>query len=200
MTRYTLAGIARWEEEVKRSRFLAIAAPVQSSDEALTFVEAHGVPEASHNCWAYQIDSDYRFFDDGEPGGTAGKPILQAIQGQGCDRVVVLVVRWFGGTKLGTGGLVRAYGGCAAQCLRQARKVRIVLREQLRVHCPFPDMDRVRSRFDDHRIELLAEDFDERGAKWTLSVPQAGVEQFIASFQDTTKGRGDVCRSDQASV
>src|SRR5699024_5686176 len=140
-------------------------APVQSSDEALTFVEAHGVPEASHNCWAYQIDSDYRFFDDGEPGGTAGKPILQAIQGQGCDRVVVLVVRWFGGTKLGTGGLVRAYGGCAAQCLRQARKVRIVLREQLRVHCPFPDMDRVRSRFDDHRIELLAEDFDERGAK-----------------------------------
>lgn len=194
MARYTLAGVTRWEEEVKRSRFLAIAAPVQNSKQALQFIETHQVPEASHNCWAWQIDDSYRFFDDGEPGGTAGRPILQAIQGQDCDHVVVLVVRWFGGTKLGTGGLIRAYGGCTANCLRQADKVRIVLRDALHVHCPFSDMDRVRSRFDDFAVRLQAEDFDEHGVCWQLSVPESRCKAFAAAFRDMTRGQGRIHR------
>ena len=84
----------------------------------MRFFAANSDPEATHNCWAYKIGQEYRFNDDGEPGGTAGRPILQAIEGQGMDRVAVLVVRWFGGVKLGAGGLVRAYGGCAANCGR----------------------------------------------------------------------------------
>lgn len=192
MARYTLAGVARWEEEVKRSRFLAIAAPVQNPERALQFIEQNRIPEASHNCWAWLIDDSYRFFDDGEPGGTAGKPILQAIHGQDCDHVVVLVVRWFGGTKLGTGGLIRAYGGCAARCLQEASKVPIVLRDHLEVHCPFSDMDLVRSRFSEHAIRLRSEDFDEHGVRWILSVPQSSVPAFMDAFQDMTRGQGRI--------
>ncbi len=82
---------------------------------------------ATHNCWAYRIGQDYRFNDDGEPGGTAGRPILQAIEGQGVDRVVVVVTRWYGGIKLGAGGLARAYGGTAAECLRLAERTPLVV-------------------------------------------------------------------------
>ncbi|NLJ62757.1 MAG: YigZ family protein, partial [Alcaligenaceae bacterium] len=117
---YQLDDIYHYEEDIKKSRFLAIAAPVQSASDAMAFLEQHSVPDATHNCWAYKIGDEYRFNDDGEPGGTAGRPMLQAIEGQSCDRVVVLVIRWFGGVKLGTGGLVRAYGGVAASCLRLA--------------------------------------------------------------------------------
>lgn len=199
MAHYTLAEVARWEEDIRRSRFLAIAASVSDPEQAQAFIDAHRVPDATHNCWAWQIGDAYRFFDDGEPGGTAGKPILQAIQGQECDQVVVLVVRWFGGTKLGTGGLMRAYGGCAAQCLRQAKKIKIVPRRQLRIHCPFPDMDRVRSRFEDHGIELLDETFDEAGACWAVSIPLVRVADFIVSFQDLTRGQGHVHDPDEAA-
>lgn len=199
MARYTLSEVTRWEEDIRRSRFLALAAPVQDSQEALAFIEAHRVPEATHNCWAYQIHDDYRFFDDGEPGGTAGKPILQAIQGQDCDQVVVLVIRWFGGTKLGTGGLMRAYGGCAAQCLRAGKKIKIVPRNEARLHCPFADIDRVRSRFEEYGVRLLSEDFDEHGAQWTLSIPEVKTTVFADAFRDLTRGQGSFVPCDAST-
>ncbi|MGE4125579.1 MAG: YigZ family protein, partial [Pusillimonas sp.] len=117
---YTLSEPVSYQEDIRKSRFLVWAAPVRTPQEAADFIGQHADPAATHNCWAWKIGQAYRFNDDGEPGGTAGKPILQAIQGQGLDQVAVLVVRWFGGIKLGTGGLVRAYGGTAAQCLRAA--------------------------------------------------------------------------------
>jgi hypothetical protein len=87
---------------------------------------ARSPTDATHNCWAWRIGGDYRSSDDGEPAGTAGRPILAAIDGQGFDRVMVVVTRWFGGIKLGAGGLVRAYGGAAAECLRTAPRVPLV--------------------------------------------------------------------------
>src|SRR5690606_6972475 len=122
------------------SRFLALAGPAGSAGQALDFIASHSIASATHNCWAYRIGDLYRFNDDGEPGGTAGRPMLQAIEGQQCDRVVVLVIRWFGGIKLGSGGLVRAYGGVAAQCLRLAGKTPLVPRTRLSCRCPFADM------------------------------------------------------------
>ena len=101
---HTLVGTCRHTEEIRKSRFLAQAAPVDSAGQALAFVSAASDPTATHNCWAYRIGQDYRFNDDGEPGGTAGRPILQAIEGQGMDRVVVLVTRWFGGTNSARAG------------------------------------------------------------------------------------------------
>lgn len=101
----TLLGPAQLQLEVRKSRFLAHAAPVADAEAALAFIAATSVREATHNCWAWRIGAQYRFNDDGEPGGSAGRPILAAIEGQGLDQVVVLVTRWFGGIKLGVGGL-----------------------------------------------------------------------------------------------
>lgn len=73
---YTLAGPCRHAQEIRKSRFLAQAAPVQTGEQALAFLRAVAEPAATHNCWAYRVGQDYRFHDDGEPGGTAGRPIL----------------------------------------------------------------------------------------------------------------------------
>ena len=90
---YTLESLYSYEEEIKKSRFLALAGPVESPESALDFVAKHSVASATHNCWAYRIGDTYRFNDDGEPGGTAGRPILQAIESQQCDQIVVLIIR-----------------------------------------------------------------------------------------------------------
>ncbi len=186
---YTLSGIAQYEENIKKSRFLALAASVASAEEALAFFSEHHVPDATHNCWAYRIGQEYRFNDDGEPGGTAGRPILQAIEGQQCDRVAVLVIRWFGGIKLGSGGLVRAYGGVAAQCLRLAEKVEIVEEATLECSCAYPDVALLQSRFAMHSVRVLEESFDAEGANWVLAVPKAQAAEVAAMVIDLTRGR-----------
>ena len=91
---------------------------------------------ASHNCFAYRIGPSVRFSDDGEPGATAGRPILSAIEGEGLDCVLVLVRRWFGGTKLGTGGLIRAYGGAALEVLRACERAEVVGSSKVTVRFP----------------------------------------------------------------
>src|SRR5690606_13767212 len=82
---FTLRGPARLQQEIRKSRFLAQAAPIDSPEGARDFVTTHSDAQATHNCWAYRIGQQYRFSDDGEPGGTAGRPILQAIEGRGFD-------------------------------------------------------------------------------------------------------------------
>lgn len=186
----TLTGEHQFEEDIKRSRFLAIAAPASTVEEAMRFLEAHSVPDATHNCWAYKIGNNYRFNDDGEPGGTAGKPILQAIEGQQCDEVVVLVIRWFGGVKLGTGGLVRAYGGVAAQCLRLADKREIIAVAEVDCSCSFSDMALVRSRFEQHNVQVVSEDFDAEGVLWRLAIAVDNVSEFEIAFSNMTRGQG----------
>ena len=186
---YTLTENVRYEESIKKSRFLAIAAPVQSAEEALEFFGQHRVPDATHNCWAYRIGQDYRFNDDGEPGGTAGRPMLQAIEGQDCDRVAVLVIRWFGGIKLGSGGLIRAYGGVAAQCLRLAPKVEIVEESMIDCFCPFADVALLQSRFPAMGARIVATEFTAEGAQWQLAVPQAQAAAVVAEIVDLTRGQ-----------
>lgn len=113
----TLAAAHRHSTVIEGSEFLAFAERADSAPEALAQLAALRTryPDATHYCWAYQIGPLYRFSDDGEPGGTAGAPMLRAIGGQDIDHVMVVVVRYYGGIKLGTGGLVRAYGGAAAE-------------------------------------------------------------------------------------
>src|SRR3990167_6314868 len=134
---FPLLGPCEYREEIRKSRFLARAAPVASAAEAQAFIAAARDPSASHNCWAWKVGNQYRFSDDGEPGGTAGRPILAAIEGQAFDQVVVLVIRWYGGIQLGTGGLARAYGGSANKCLQAAPRIELVAPEQDRRHCLF---------------------------------------------------------------
>ena len=188
----TLTQISRYQEDIKKSRFEVVAGPVQSPEEAMDFFAHHSVPTATHNCWAYRIGQAYRFNDDGEPGGTAGRPILQAIEGQDCDRVAVLVVRWFGGIKLGPGGLVRAYGGTAAQCLRLADKQLLVPRVQLICRCGFSDMALVQSRLGAFEAVVEDEQFDEQGVCWRLALPKEQAPAFMKAFVDWTRGQGGI--------
>ncbi|MFT0548259.1 IMPACT family protein [Allopusillimonas ginsengisoli] len=187
---YTLSAPASYEEDVKKSRFLALADTVQTPEEALAFIAAHSVADATHNCWAYRIGAEYRFNDDGEPGGTAGRPILQAIEGQQCDRVAVLVIRWFGGVKLGTGGLVRAYGGAAAQCLRLAAKTELVDEVQVSCACDFAEMALLRARLPGFDARVLDEQFIDTGVRWALAVPRTQAAALQALHTNLTRGKG----------
>ncbi len=190
---FILAGPATQSQEIKRSRFLAVAAPVNDEDAARAFLAAHSVPEANHNCWAWRLGQTYRFSDDGEPSGTAGKPILQAIDGQELDRVVVLVTRWFGGTLLGSGGLMRAYGGTAALCLAAAEKQRFVLRQELAVTLSFSDLSLVKARLSGHRdVTVARETFTGTGAVLDLFIPAADVDVILSLIRDLTSGRAEV--------
>lgn len=116
----TLKEETRYDKEIKKSKFIAIAAPLFDESSAQSFLARVRESRATHNCWAYKVGDQYRSNDDGEPSGTAGKPIYSAIESSGLDRVMVVVIRYFGGIKLGTGGLVRAYGGVASECLKNA--------------------------------------------------------------------------------
>ena len=112
------------EELIKKSRFVAFAAPVLSIDTAKAYIRNVSELKADHNCFAWRLaDGTHHSSGDGEPSGTAGPPILSAIENAGLHNVVVVVQRFFGGVKLGTGGLARAYGGVALACLRGAERV-----------------------------------------------------------------------------
>ena len=187
---FTLQTPCDYHEEIRKSRFLALAAPVESAEQALAFIEQHSDHSASHNCWAFKCGQQYRFSDDGEPGGTAGRPILAAIEGQDCDRVVVLVIRWYGGIQLGTGGLARAYGGSAAKCLQGGSRVELIERIQARCHVPFAELARVKARLGDWQAQLESESFDAEGAELSLALPKEQLQN--AAEQLSNLGRGQI--------
>jgi uncharacterized YigZ family protein len=192
----TLAQPCRHLEEIKKSRFLALAAPVESTEQALAFLREVSDPAATHNCWAWRIGHDYRFNDDGEPGGTAGRPILQAIEGQGIDRVMVVVTRWYGGIKLGAGGLMRAYGGTSAECLRHAERVPIVAMARLAMHCDFAELALLKARLKELQAEIEHESFSADGVELQLRIPENHAREAQLRISDISRGRSEAKRLD----
>ena len=189
MTLDTLAAPAAHEIEVKHSRFLARATPVSDPDQAMAWLQSVAVPDATHNCWAWRIGEAYRSSDDGEPAGTAGRPILAAIDGQGFDQVAVVVTRWYGGIKLGAGGLVRAYGGAAAECLRLAGRSPLVEYAEVALHAPFDDLGAVHAAIAAFEAEKIAESFNAAGARFALRLPAAQVEPLRVHLRDASRDR-----------
>ncbi len=178
------------EQIVKKSRFRAVAAPIASEQDVRDFLAAHSDAGANHNCWAWRMGQNYRFSDDGEPSGTAGKPILQAIDGQSLDNVIVVVTRWFGGVLLGTGGLIRAYGGTAAICLRAASTVELVAMVDAVIRVGFSDLALVKARLTAAPgVRVTNEAFLDDGAQLTLAIPQAISLEIARSIADATSGR-----------
>lgn len=143
MAHRTIAREAEHEELVKGSRFLARVAPAAALEEAEAFVEAvralHG--DATHNCWAWRVGAEMRHSDDGEPGGTAGRPMLEVLLKRGLDGVAMVVTRYYGGTKLGAGGLARAYAGSAARALDLAGEREVPDLEVWRLAVPYAASD-----------------------------------------------------------
>lgn len=188
----TIPGRAEYEEEIKKSRFLARAGRVESPGEAAVFLDEVRDGSATHNCWAFRVGDVYRFSDDGEPGGTAGRPILGAIDGQQVDHVVVVVTRWFGGIKLGAGGLVRAYGGTAAECLRRAGRVEVRPKLRLCVQVPFDQIGAVYPVVDRFQAVRLGERFGSEGMELELEVDEAGAESLKSALRDATRGKARI--------
>jgi uncharacterized YigZ family protein len=191
---YRLIAPVTHEAEVKKSRFIAQAAPADDEEAAKAFIEHVSDPAANHNCWAWAIGQNYRFDDDGEPGGTAGRPILQAIENQGYDRTVVVVTRFFGGTKLGTGGLARAYGGTANEALRTAESAPIVPRVRLRLTLPFEFVDAAHHALSEFEGDKLDEDYDPEGVTLIVTVPAASRQAFAERMRDLARGQLRVAR------
>lgn len=185
----TLAGPVDHTLEVKHSRFVAHAAPVDDADAAAAFMQRVHVADATHNCWAWRIGDAYRSSDDGEPAGTAGRPILAAIDGQGFDRVAVVVVRWYGGIKLGAGGLVRAYGGCAAECLRTAPRLPLVEMATVALHAPFDALGSVHAALPAALAIKRDETFDASGVRLLLELPADRVDDLKTRLRDATRDR-----------
>ena len=144
----TLRQSAHDEFIVNKSRFIGYAAPCQTEEEALAFLrqirEKH--KDATHNCYAYVIGENagiMRYSDDGEPGGTAGLPMMEVLKSRGVVNCCVVVTRYFGGVLLGAGGLVRAYTKGCAIALNAAQVVRMILSRRLLWDVPYPLWDRV---------------------------------------------------------
>lgn len=185
----TLSGPASHLLEVKHSRFLAQAVPATSAEQAQGALTTLGDPDATHNCWAWRVGAQYRSSDDGEPAGTAGRPILAAIDGQGCDQVLVVVTRWYGGIKLGAGGLVRAYGGAAAECLRRAGRRPLISLSDFDIACPFPDLGAVHAVLNAIDASRLDERFDAEGARLRVRLPTERAETLALRLRDATRDR-----------
>ncbi|PCJ53024.1 MAG: thymidylate synthase [Planctomycetota bacterium] len=128
------------EHEDRGSRFLAYVfhAPEEEVFRARLVELKTEHPKAGHHCWAWRIGAAYRFNDDGEPGGTAGRPMMQVLEGSELQDVAAISVRYWGGTKLGTGGLARAYSASTARALEDAGRFEVVPRVRYSLSLPFP--------------------------------------------------------------
>jgi len=187
---FTISRVETFSQDIKKSRFVAIAAPVSTEQAAKDFLREHTDPTANHNCWAWRMGQNYRFNDDGEPAGTAGKPILQAIDGQQIDNVVVLVIRWFGGILLGSGGLIRAYGGTAASCLREAEKTEVFDLIGFSLDCDFSDHALLKARLSAvENLSLTREEFLADHVAMSGMMPVEARDRLAQLVTDLTRGR-----------
>jgi uncharacterized YigZ family protein len=187
---FSLRQMSSFEQSIKKSRFRAVAVPIAREEDARAQLTALSDADANHNCWAWRLGQTYRFSDDGEPSGTGGKPILQAIDGHVLDNVLVVVTRWFGGVLLGTGGLVRAYGGTASACLRAADLVEIFPMVGATLSVGFSDLALVKARLSSiAELQIRSEAFGAEGAELTVSLPESEAQRVAAVVSDSTSGR-----------
>lgn len=195
MAHSTVGTPATHEESVLGSRFLGFVREVDDVDGAAAHLAeiraAH--PTATHHCWAYRVGREQRFSDDGEPGGTAGRPMLEVILKRDLDHVSAVVVRYFGGRKLGAGGLVRAYSGTLAKTLDGAGVRRVVDLVSATVRAPFAATDTVLRALEEagRRSPHLtpgAPTFDADGLVVRLSLPEAEVSALEVGLREATHG------------
>lgn len=185
---FAIAQTVTFEEEIKKSRFQAIASVVENEQQVKKFLEETKDISTTHQCWAWKIGHHVRFNDDGEPSGTAGRPILATIEGNDLTNVIVLVNRWYGGVKLGTGGLVRAYGGCAGQCLLLAEKIELIEKKKITFSCAFNEWAIIQYELLQQQIEFL-ENYTETGVSIQAQVQIHQIEPLKLKLQDVTRGR-----------
>jgi uncharacterized YigZ family protein len=198
-TRYPVpAHRHRVEQEIRRSRFIA------TIDRAATASEAHAVirvvsaefADATHNCWAFVAGPPgstlaIGMSDAGEPHGTAGRPMLTALLHGGVGDVVAVVTRYYGGTKLGTGGLARAYGGAVQEALAALPLAEKVTYAHATLTADYAAVSALQQLFAAHEVEVLADAYA-ADVRWTVRLPVERVAAFRAAVLDATRGRAVV--------
>ncbi|MQW91532.1 hypothetical protein GFH30_05570 [Acinetobacter wanghuae] len=185
---FTISQLVSFEEDIKKSRFQAFATPVENEQEVKDFLDAYKDVSTTHQCWAWKIGQQLRFNDDGEPSGTAGRPILATIEGNELTNVLVLVNRWYGGIKLGTGGLVRAYGGCAGQCLMLAEKIELIEKQKVQFSCLFNEWAIFQYELNQQSIEYQ-EQYHAEGVDVIALLQKHQIPAFALKLQDVSRGR-----------
>ncbi|WP_016693409.1 IMPACT family protein [Rhodococcus rhodochrous] len=184
------------ETEVKHSRFLAAVRRVDTADAALAFVDEQRrlYPDARHHCWAFVVGDDpsaraERSSDDGEPGGTAGIPMLQVLHHRDLANVAVVVTRWFGGIKLGAGGLVRAYSGAVATALDEAPLVERRQQEKFTLAIDHGEAGRVEAELRGRGVAVLDVAYADRVVLTVAGRERSELEGWVASL---TSGAGEL--------
>ncbi|MED4603081.1 YigZ family protein [Paenibacillus validus] len=192
----TVKRLGTAEIVIKKSRFIGFAKPVHDEAEAVAFIESIKKEHwnATHNCSAYLIgerDEIQKASDDGEPSGTAGKPILEVIKNQGLKNVAVVVTRYFGGILLGAGGLVRAYTDGAVAGLAAAEQVYKVLHREVRVTIDYTWLGKVENELRGRGMMMEETEFTDKVTLRCLPLAK-DADHFMAWMIDLTQGQGEI--------
>jgi len=185
-----LSRIGRCEQTIRNSRFIGVCGPADDEAAAKAFIEQHGAPGCRHVCFAFRCGDIVRFDDAGEPGGTAGRPILAALEHWNLDRSVAVVSRFFGGVKLGTGGLARAYGGTAMEAIADAGTEPIIETCRLECRVPFDSAGDLHLLVERVGAAKFEERWDENGLRLVVEIEQDGLEGFVEELNGITRGEG----------
>jgi uncharacterized YigZ family protein len=187
-------GRARVEDDVKKSRFIATVTYAPAGDDARAFIESirREFSDATHNCWAYVVGPpgstmENGASDDGEPGGTAGRPMLGVLLNSGLGDIAAVVTRYFGGVKLGRGGLVRAYSGAVKRALADLPRAEHVAMVSLVVTLPYAAVDAARRAVATCGARVRGEDFGDE-ATLTVTCPAQQRSALEQAVQEATAG------------
>ena len=195
-SRYPIpAATFRCEIEVKHSRFIATIEPTDTPDAALSFISRikQEFPDATHNCWAYLIGPPgstdrIGLSDDGEPHGVAGKPMLTTIQHGGIGDITAVVTRYFGGTKLGMGGMVKAYTQAVKTALEQLTVTEKISWIELSIRIGYPLLDNIERLLPEFEVELIDKQFTEQ-IRLDLKLPEENLSRLQTRLTDLSLGR-----------
>ncbi|MEM7414827.1 MAG: YigZ family protein [Gemmatimonadota bacterium] len=184
------------EESIQRSRFITAVAHAPDSDAAHAFVQSirDEFPDATHHCWAFVAGppgstTRIGMSDDGEPHGTAGRPMLTTLLHSGVGQIVAVCTRYYGGVKLGTGGLSRAYSGGVSLALESLPTEERVERVPVVVTVGYPEVNAVQKIIDELSLLVLEEDFGAQ-VRYRLGVPVDDTDELTKRVADVTRGAG----------
>ena len=186
----TLATPVHSELLIKKSRFIGCVQPVQGRAAAQAIVAELWAehPGATHVCWALLAGGQSAAVDDGEPSGTAGRPMLEVLRHQDLEGVLATVVRYYGGIQLGAGGLVRAYPDAVAQALRDAEKIAIVKQQTLRCSVPYALEGMMRREIDAAGAKLLGVSHGD-AVELAFALPERSVEVLLSRLGELGQGQ-----------
>ncbi|MBD5584048.1 MAG: YigZ family protein [Clostridia bacterium] len=194
----SVSGRTQTKKIIEKSKFITTSCHVEGEEEARAFIAeiSKEYSDATHNCYAYIADDKgnfLRFSDDGEPQGTAGMPMLEVLKSKDLRQTAVVVTRYFGGIKLGAGGLLRAYSGCASENLEEAQKVQYEPCAELEITVSYSSVDAVLRYLQEKKADILNTMYL-NDAIFTVAVKKSGEEEFSSSLVNLLNGKVKIKR------